>query len=127
VPGHTPEQQALQLVADAAREALTPPLRRALRRRLEETAYIFLQTERLQVARLAAAAARGLEEPGIAPERHPLLRMFVAAGLARLIGGEALGVRRASEVLLELVARADERQAQGGPVETRPSGLILPR
>lgn len=127
VPGHTPEQQALSLVADATQEALAPRVRRALRRRLEETGYIFLQTDRLSLARLAAAAARGLEEGGPPPERHPLLRLLIAGGLARMIGGEAVGARRASDVLLELVERAIQQAAEGGPVETRPSGLILPR
>jgi hypothetical protein len=79
------------------------------------------------VARLAAAAARALDEGGVAPERHPLVRLLLAAGLARLVGGEAVGARRAPEMLLELVGRAVDQQAQGGPVETRPSGLILPR
>jgi hypothetical protein len=128
VPGHTPEQQALQLVADTARLALTPLVRRALRRRLEETAQIFLTTDRLGVARLAAAAARGLDEAGgVPPDRHPLVRLLLAAGLARLTGSEVVGTRRASEVLLELIERASQQAAQAGPVETRPSGLILPR
>jgi hypothetical protein len=128
VPGHTPEQQALQLVVDAAHAALTPLVRRGLRRRLEETGYIFLQTDRLMQARLAAAAARGLDDSaGFAPERHPLVRLLLAAGLARLVGAETVGTRRAAEVLLEMVERASEQQGQGGVVETRPSGLILPR
>jgi hypothetical protein len=129
VPGHTPEQQALHLVADGVREGLTPVVRRGLRRRLEETGYIFLQSDRLQAARLAAAAARGLDETsGLPPERHPLVRLLIAAGLARLTGGETVGSRRASDVLLELVERAaEQQQAQPGGVETRPSGLILPR
>lgn len=80
VPGHTPEQQALQLVADATRDALTPLVRRAIRRRLEETGYIFLQTDRLPQARLAAAAAHGLaDSTGAAPDRHPLMRLLMAA------------------------------------------------
>jgi hypothetical protein len=127
VPGHTPEQQAQQLVADAAHEAFTPVVRRGVRRRLEETGYIFLQTDRLSLARLAAAAARALDDGGLAPERHPLARLLLAAGLARLAGAEMVGGRRASEVLLEMVERAGQQQAQGGAVETRPSGLILPR
>jgi hypothetical protein len=127
VPGHTPEQQALQLVAEAARERLTPTVRRGLRRRLEETGYIFVQTDRLALARLAAAAARALDEGGVAPERHPLVRLLLAAGLAHLVGSETVAAGRASEVLLELVERASQQQAQGGQVETRPSGLILPR
>jgi hypothetical protein len=129
VPGHTPEQQALQLVSDATRDALTPLVRRAIRRRLEETGYIFVRTDRLPQARLAAAAARGLAEgSGVAPDRHPLVRLLMAAGLARLMGGETVGSRPASEVLLELVERAaQEQQSQGSALETRPSGLILPR
>jgi hypothetical protein len=127
VPGHTPEQQALQLVADAARAALTPVVRRGLRRRLEETAYLFLQTDRLPVARLGAAAAHAMEDGGVPPERHPLMRLLVGAGLSRLTGSETVGSRRVGEVLLELIERGTQEQAQGGQVETRPSGLILPR
>jgi hypothetical protein len=127
VPGHEPEGQALQLVAEAAQIAVTPAVRRGIRRRLEETAFIFLQTDRLPQARLAAAAARGLDDGGVSPEHNPLMRFLLAAGLARLVSGETVGRRRAPEVLLELVRRATEQQAQGGAVATRPSGLILPR
>jgi hypothetical protein len=132
VPGHSPEQQALQLLSEAAQVALTPLVRRAIRRRLEETGYIFVATERLSAARLAVAAARGLEETGagsnVPPDRHPLLRVLLAAGLARLTGSETIGSRRASEVLIELIERSTQRDNQsGGPVETRPSGLIVPR
>jgi hypothetical protein len=134
VPGHTPEQQALQLLSEAAQAGLTPSVRRAMRRRLEETGYIFVATDRLAAARLAVAAARGLEEPagpgsGVPPELHPLLRVFLAAGLARLIGTETVGSRRASDVLLELIERStSERDNQPvGGIETRPSGLIVPR
>jgi hypothetical protein len=129
VPGHEPEQQALQLFSEAASAGLTPVLRRGLRRRLEETAYIFLQTDRLAEARLAAAAARGLDESsGVAPERHPLMRVLLAAGLARLLGNETVGSRAASQVLVDLMERASEqRQPQSGAIETRPSGLIVPR
>jgi hypothetical protein len=99
-----------------------------MRHRLEETAYIFLDTDRLLLARLAAAAARGLEDGGPSPERHPLMQLLLAAGLARLVGGEYVVGRPASEALLELIERARQDEAQsGGVVETRPSGLILPR
>jgi hypothetical protein len=127
VPGHTPEQQVGQLLADVAHQVLTSRPRRAFRRRLEETGYIFLQTERLSAARLAVAAARALDEGGVPAERHPLMRRLLATGLARLAGGEIVGGHRASEALLELVERASQYEAQTGPVETRPSGLILPR
>jgi hypothetical protein len=127
VPGHTPEQQVQQLIADVARQALTPSIRQGLQRRLAETAYIFLQTDRLPMARLAAAAALALQEGGVPPERHPLVRLFIAVGLGRLTGNETIGGRRVAEVLLDLVERAAQQQTQGGAVETRPSGLILPR
>jgi hypothetical protein len=128
VPGHTPEQQALQLLADAAHQALTPLMQRALRRRLEETAYVFLATDRLSAARLAVAAARGVGDSHLlAAERHPLLRMLLEAGLVHLTGSEMVGSRRAWQVLLDLIESTMQREGQPGAVETRPSGLILPR
>ncbi|MDQ6674837.1 MAG: hypothetical protein M3069_29550 [Chloroflexota bacterium] len=130
VPGRAPEQQALQLLAEAAQQALTPSVRRAVRRRIEETGYIFVATDRLPAARLAVAAARALDEGigSVPPERHPLLRLLLASGLARLTGSETVGGRAAGEVLLELVERAIQRETQAGdPAETRPSGLIIPR
>jgi hypothetical protein len=130
VPGHTPEQEAMQLVAEAAHQAFTPAVRRALRRRLEETAYVFSSRDRLAAARLAVAAARALDESGanLQPERHPFVRLLLASGLARLTGVESVGGHRASEILLELIERAgSQREGQSSAVETRPSGLILPR
>jgi hypothetical protein len=56
------------------------------------------------------------------------MQLLLAAGLARLVGGEYVVGRPASEALLELIERARQDEAQsGGVVETRPSGLILPR
>jgi len=127
LPGGTPEQQALQLLAEAAQQGLTPQMRGGLRRRLEETAYIFLETDRLNAARLAVAAARPLEDRHLVAERHPFLRLLLASGLARLAGSEMVGTRPAAQVLLELMERATISEAHTGPVETRPSGLILPR
>jgi hypothetical protein len=127
VPGHSPEQQALQLIAEAAEQGLTPVLRRALRRRLEETGYIFVATDRLAAARLAVAAAQALDNAAMPPERQPFVRALLAGGLARLLGSEEIGSRRAADVLLELIERATQQRAQTGPTETRPSGLILPR
>jgi hypothetical protein len=132
VPGRAPEQQALQLLAEAAEQALTPLVRRALRRRLEETGYIFVATDRLPAARLAVAAARALDEASssssVLPAQHPLLRLLLASGLARLTGSETIAGRRSGEILLELVDRAAQRDNQpSGPVQTRPSGLIIPR
>jgi hypothetical protein len=129
VPGHSPEQQALQLLAEAAHESFTPLVRRALRRRLEETAYIFVSSDRLAVARYAVAAAHALEDAHVSADRHPLLRLLLAAGIARLLGGETVGSRRAPEVWLELVDQATppRERGQSAQVESRPSGLILPR
>jgi hypothetical protein len=127
VPGHTPEQQALQLIGEAAQQGLTSLVRRGLRRRLEETGYIFVATDRLAAARLAVASARALDDPAMPPERHPFVRALLGAGLGRLLGAERIGPRRAADVLLELIEGATEQQAQAGPVETRPSGLIVPR
>ena len=128
IPTHPPEQQALELLAAAAEAALGPSMRRALRRRLEETAYIFVATERLGAARLAVAAAPALDERGLPLERQPLVRTLLEAGLARLVQAESVGGHSASEALVELLERATERQREAGTnVETRPSGLILPR
>ena len=127
LPGHTPEQQAVELLAEAARQGLTPQMLGGLRRRLEETAYIFVATDRLNAARWAVAAARPLEGRHLVAERHPFLRLLLASGLARLMGSEMVGTRRAAQVLVELIERATQTEGQTGGIETRPSGLILPR
>jgi hypothetical protein len=98
-----------------------------LRRRLEETAYIFVATDRLNAARWAVAAARPLEDRHLVAERHPFLRLLLASGLARLMGSEMVGTRRAAQVLVELIERGAQSEGQTGGIETRPSGLILPR
>lgn len=128
VPTHPPEQQARQLLDEAAEAALEPSARRAIRRRLEETAYVFVATERLAAARLAVAAARGLQDGRVPPAQQPFIRAMLEASLARLVQGERIGGRAAPELLVELLERAAEQQHErGGPIETRPSGLILPR
>ncbi|MDQ3811329.1 MAG: hypothetical protein M3336_13665 [Chloroflexota bacterium] len=129
VPGQEPEHQVLQLLSEVARLSLTPALRRALRRRLEETAYIFARSDRLLAARRAVAAARALQDMGLPPERHPFLRALIEAGLARALRGEQIGQRPAIEVLVELIERAVQGgQREGGRTVARgPGGLILPR
>lgn len=129
VPGQEPEQQALHLLADAQRQALTPELRRALQRRLEETAYFFVSSDRLGAARRAVAAARALEDQSRSLDQQPFLRVLLEAGLARSVRGEFVGGRQASDVLVELLERAVERSHErgGSAIESRPSGLILPR
>ena len=127
VPGNPPEQQARRLLADAGRELVTPAVRRALRRRLEETAYIFAQTDRLPAARLAVAAARALEDTSLPAERHPLLRTLLVAGLVRSLQRESVSGGPASGVLLDLLESSTQERQPGQAVDTRPSGLILPR
>ncbi|HET6316821.1 MAG TPA: hypothetical protein VFG86_10200 [Chloroflexota bacterium] len=129
VPGQEPDQQALQLFEDAERQALSPALRRALQRRLEETAYFFVTSDRLTAARHAVASARALENRNLPLAEQPLLRIMLEGGLARLVRSESVGGRAAADVLIELLERSfDQSRERGRPgVESRPSGLILPR
>lgn len=62
-PLASPERQE-QLVGEAISRILDPDLRQALKRRLEETAYVLLRTERPHLARSAVATALALEEAG---------------------------------------------------------------
>ncbi len=129
VPGQEPEQQALFLLAEAEQQALTPAMRRALQRRLEETAYIFVTSDRLTAARRAVASARALDDQSRPLEQQPFLRVMLEAGLARAIRTEQVAGRAASDVLIELLERSLEHTRERGrsAVESRPSGLILPR
>jgi hypothetical protein len=129
VPGSAPEQQALQLLSEAARASMTPELRHAFRRRLEETAFVFASTDRLMAARRAVAAAKSFEDTTRPIEANPFARVLVEAGLARALRAERAGSRPAAEVLLELIERAFEQASESGrgTIESRPSGLILPR
>ncbi len=90
---------------------------------------MFVATDRLSAARLAVAAAKGIDDPLVAPEQHPLLRLLLAGGLARQLRSEAVGGRPAADAFIELVERGAEQAAESGgrSVEARPSGLILPR
>jgi hypothetical protein len=127
VPGNPFEQQARRLLAEAGRQLVTPAGRRALRRRLEETAYIFAQTDHLPAARLAVAAARALEDTTLAVERHPLVRTLLIAGLVHSVQAESVAGGPASAVLFELLDRSTQETQAGEPLDTTPSGLILPR
>jgi hypothetical protein len=125
VPGNTAEQRAVRLVSDAAREALTPERRHALQRRLEETGYIFVATDRLAAAHLAVAAARALADASMGPEHNPFLRLLLTSGL---VGGVRTESHRATaERLLDLVLRGLQSESARAPGSTTPSGLILPR
>ena len=130
VPGDPPEEQARRLLAQAARELLTPEVRRGLRRRLEETAYLFLQTGRAVAARRAVAAAQGLPDAVVdavvvAPP-EPLVEALVAAGLGQALADEVVEGQPASEIVLDLLADVLEAELEAPAPETTPGGLILP-
>jgi hypothetical protein len=72
-----PRETRLERIIASAIDALfTPEIRRAWRRRLEETAYIFWQSGRERSARQAVAAAFGIGDTG-SLRAHPLLRQVV--------------------------------------------------
>jgi hypothetical protein len=72
-------QREQRIVANAVHTVVNPPLQRGLRRRLEETSYIFWKTARLPQTQLALAAAQALE--GGALTLHPLLAAMVEKSL----------------------------------------------
>ena len=126
VPGDPPEEQARRLLGDAARELLTPEVRRGLRRRLEETAYLFLQTGRAVAARRAVAAAQTLPDAGVVAPPAPLVEVLVTAGLAQALADEVVEGQPASEIVLDLFEEVLEAELEAPAPETTPSGLILP-
>ncbi len=126
VPGDPPEEQARRLLVHAARELLTPKVRRGLRRRLEETAYLFLQTGRAVAARRAVAAAQALPDAGVDAPSEPLVEVLVTAGLAQALADEVVEGQPASEIVLDLLADVLEAELEAPAPETTPSGLILP-
>jgi hypothetical protein len=87
------EQRAERVLAQAIREVFTAPQRRGLQRRLEETAYIFLRTERPQAAKLAIAAAVEIadSDPVLLP-RHPFVRTLMQRSIQLAIQAERAGL-----------------------------------
>ena len=81
-PRETREQRTIDSAIDAL---FTPTMRRALRRRLEEVAYVFWTTGRERAARQAVAAAGGIGAGSLS--RHPFARAFVEKSL--MIADEA--------------------------------------
>jgi hypothetical protein len=76
----TPESEGdrqQRLIKEAAAELLPARGLRGLRRRLEETAYIFQRTGREQEARRAVAAAATIEEQRALRPLHPFVRMLI--------------------------------------------------
>jgi hypothetical protein len=128
VPTNPPEQQVQSVLADAGRELVTPEVRRALRRRMEETAYVMLAAGRLPEARRAAAAALDLADAARPADAQPFLRSLLVAGIARALPPEPLAGRSPAETFVELALPSEGDQEQGRPaLSTTSTGLILPR
>lgn len=76
-----PSQNRQERVLDTAMDTLfTPALRRSMRRRLEEMAYIFWETGRERAARQAVAAAFAINDQG-SVRSHPFLRTLTRASI----------------------------------------------
>lgn len=86
-PREAREARAIDTAIDAL---FTPTMRRAIRRRLEETAYVFWTTGRERAARLAAAAAGGIGTASLS--RHPFARALVEKSLTVAIEAEQAGI-----------------------------------
>jgi hypothetical protein len=87
------EQRADRVLNQAIRDVFTAPMRRGLQRRLEETAYIFLRTERPQQAKLAIAAAVEIadSDPVMLP-RHPFVHVLMQRSIQLAIQAERAGI-----------------------------------
>jgi hypothetical protein len=75
------EQRVERIFRQAAKELLPARQLHGLRRRLEETAYIFLRTGRAQDARRAVAAAATIEEERPLRPPHPFVRALIERSL----------------------------------------------
>lgn len=86
-----PREARLGRIVDNALDALmTPPLRRAYRRRLEEIAYVFWQSGRDRSARQAVAAAFAIPDAG-SLRSHPLLRAIIMRSIEMATEADRLG------------------------------------
>jgi hypothetical protein len=86
-----PREAREQRVIGTAIDTLFPPtLRRAYRRRLEETAYLFWATNRERAARRAVAAAFAIPDTG-SLRSHPLLNAIVRRSIEMAIDLERHG------------------------------------
>jgi hypothetical protein len=86
-PRETREQRTLDTAVDAL---FTAPMRRAIRRRLEEVAYVLWVTGRQRAARQAVAAAGGIGAGSLG--RHPFARALVEKSLTVAIEAEDAGI-----------------------------------
>jgi hypothetical protein len=75
--GESNEQRFERVLRDAVKELLPPRTRHGLRRRLEETAYMLLQSGRQADARRAVAAAATIEDERPLQPLHQFLRTLV--------------------------------------------------
>lgn len=85
------EARQERIVRTAVDTLMTPTMRRAYRRRLEETAYFFWQTGRERSARQAVAAAFAIGETG-SLRSHPLLRAIVMRSIEMAIEVDRSGM-----------------------------------
>ena len=85
------EQRQARIVGEAIDALLTPAMRRAYRRRLEETAYVFWETGRERSARQAVAAAFAIQDTG-SLRSHPLLQAIVVRSIEKAIEADRSGM-----------------------------------
>lgn len=85
------EQRQARIMGEAIDALFTPAMRRAFRRRLEETAYIFWKTGRERSARQAVAAAFAIPDTG-SLRSHPLLQAIVARSIEMAIEADRSGL-----------------------------------
>ena len=86
-----PREAREQRTVDTAIDALfTPAMRRAIRRRLEEVAYVFWTTGRERAARQAVAAAGGIGAGSLG--RHPFACALVEKSLNIAVEAEEAGL-----------------------------------
>jgi hypothetical protein len=88
--GEPREQRERRILDSTIAELFTPPLRRAIRRRLEEVAYLFWATGRERSARRAVAAAFALGDGSLAS--HPFARAMVEKSLDFALQAERAGI-----------------------------------
>jgi hypothetical protein len=87
----TEEARRNRLFREAIADLLPPTAMAGLRRRLEETAYIFLRTDREADARRAVAAAATIEEERPLRPPHPFLRTLLERSIEIALRVERTG------------------------------------
>ncbi|MCC7367731.1 MAG: hypothetical protein IT306_04880 [Chloroflexi bacterium] len=86
-PNEDPRERVVNNAIDTL---FTPSIRRAYRRRLEETAYIFWKTDRERQARQAVAAAFAIPDTG-SLHSHPLIRAIIRKSIVMAVQADASG------------------------------------